>query len=152
MELWINLWYPINDINHRGNIMRYFISAAYSNHGVVKALSYALSKMGHVNAYDMLTYGDVREQPEEKITESAFNLVQSIRDAELFIHVCPETHTTATELGIALASRAGKRIIVWSTTGREFEQGSVVSAYYFHPSVIRFTGDLEQFVKHLESI
>ena len=104
-----------------------------------------------VNAYDMLTYGDVRSTG-GKITESAFNLVQSIRDAELFIHVCPETHTTATELGIALASRAGKRIIVWSTTGREFEQGSVVSAYYFHPSVIRFTGDLEQFVKHLESI
>lgn len=132
--------------------MRYYISAAYANHGVVKALSYALSIMGHVNAYDVLTYGDVRNQSESNMTESSFNLVQSIRDAELFIHVCPQTNTTATDLGIALASRAGKRIIVWSTTGREFESGSVVSAYYFHPSVIRFIGSLEEFIQHLDSI
>ncbi|NLB61515.1 MAG: hypothetical protein GX802_03685 [Clostridiales bacterium] len=132
--------------------MRYYISAAHANHGVVRALSFALSTMGHVNAYDMLTYGDIRNESESKMTESSFNLVQSIRDAELFIHVCPQTHTTATDLGIALASRAGKRIIIWSTTGREFECGSVVSAYYFHPSVIRFTGNFEEFIKHIESI
>ena len=132
--------------------MRYYISAARSNHGRARALSEELNLLGHVCAHNWLYEDDALQKSEENITESAFNLVQSIRDTELFILITPFVRSTYTELGLALSSRYGKRIVVWSETGREFEPGIDACTFFFHPSVIRLTGSFKDLVEYIKTI
>ncbi len=132
--------------------MRYYISSAISNHGRVKTLSDELDKLGHVCAHNNLDKSDVRTKSESDITEAAFNIVQSVRDTELFLFITPAVRSTYVELGLALSSRYGKRIIVWSETGREFEPGLDACLFYFHPSVIRLKCSFSELIDYIKTI
>lgn len=83
--------------------------------------------------------------------EIAFNRVQAIENSELFILLMPTTRNTAIEMGIALASRYGKRIILWSATGNEFEP-EYAGLYCMHPSVTRMGCSFAELIDYLKTL
>lgn len=51
----------------------------------------------------------------------------------------PGGQGTHTELGIALATRANKRIMLWSETGKEFLDNADTCVFYHHMSIEQVT-------------
>lgn len=128
--------------------MKYFISCSTADHGKIKALDDLLTGIGHSC---MLRWWDTAYGKGEEAFELAFKRTQAAENSELFICLLPLTQTASIELGTALASRYGKRIILWSATGREFDP-EYAGVFFMHPSVTRLGCSFPELLDYLKTL
>jgi len=125
--------------------MRFYISGGPENSTNIAALSAALAKNGHIintpSSASRVNYDD--------LFEIAYKKVFSVTDADFALLLLPGSEETLVELGLALASRNNKRIVVWSQSGNEFAPGDHACAFYHHTAVERLEGDFEELMKKL---
>ncbi len=131
--------------------MRFYIATGLENASRAKELSVVLSRNGHELTYDWMAQGDVRMQGKERLAEIAFNEVRAVRDAELVVALLPGGMGTHTEIGVAIASRSNKRILIWSETGEHFRDEDKCCALYFHPAVERIVCTFDELIKKLDA-
>lgn len=131
--------------------MRFYIATGLSNSERAKTLAGVLTRNGHEFTYNWTEHGDIRSEGEDRMTEVAFSEVRAVRDAEMFIALLPGGCGTHTEIGIAIASRSNKRVILWSETGDEFAKPDRCCAFYFHPAVERICCPFEELISKLDA-
>ena len=110
-----------------------------------------MRRNGHEQTYDWTTHGDIRHEGAERMSEVAFNELRAVRDAELVVALLPGGQGTHTELGVALATRSNKRIILWSETGDEFAFDNRTCTFYFHPAAERVVCPFEELLEILNT-
>lgn len=103
-----------------------------------------LERRGHEHSFDRTQRGS--EDP----SQVAFSALRSVRDAELVIAMLPGGSETHVELGVAIATRGNKRIILWSGTGQEFENRDLSCAFYYHPCVERICCPFDELLARLD--
>ena len=130
--------------------MRFYVASGLENKELAKKLIDHLLKLGHLVTYDWTTHGDVRESGEEVLTSVSLNEVRAVCDAELVVVLLPGGCGTHTELGLAIASRSNKRIIIWSETGKEFLYGKDTCVFYHHPVLERISCPFSQVGERVE--
>ncbi|MBO4879069.1 MAG: group-specific protein [Clostridia bacterium] len=131
--------------------MRFYIAASFENASMAIKLSNLLVRNGHELTYDWTTHGDVRYAGPRRMSEVAFNEYRTMRDAELVLVLLPAGSGTHAELGMAIATRTNKRIIVWSPDGEEFSFDNKTCIFYYHPSVERIACPPEILMELLET-
>lgn len=131
--------------------MRFYIATSLKNASLAKELAVVLSRNGHEITYDWMDNGDVRLQGKEKMAEVAFSEVRAVRDAELVVALLPGGVSTHTEIGVAIASRSNKRILIWSESGEEFRDSNNCCAFYFHPAVERIVCKFDELINKLDA-
>ncbi len=136
-----------------GNVtnMRFYIATGLENVERAKELSAVLSRNGHELTYDWTAHGDVRSMGKDKMAEVAFSEVRAVRDAELVVALLPGGFGTHTEIGVAIASRSNKRILIWSETGEAFRDPKQSCTFYFHPAVERIVCSFEELIEKLDA-
>lgn len=92
--------------------MRFYIATGLVNAEHARKAAEVLRRNGHEQTYDWTTHGDIRHEGAERMSEVAFNELRAVRDAELVVALLPGGQGTHTELGVALATRSNKRIIL----------------------------------------
>ncbi len=117
--------------------MRFYIAAGMDNIPLAIRLTNVLLANGHEQTYDWTAYGDVRYAGPQRMGDVAFIEYRALKDAELVIDLLPAGGTAHTELGMAIATRSNKRIILWSPDGEEFNYDDRTCVFYYHPSVER---------------
>ncbi len=132
--------------------MRFYIASGLKNSSLVSELISFLEARGHICTYDWTEHNDVRSEGEARMNEVSFSEASAVKDAELFIALLPGGNGTHTELGIALATRVNKRIMLWSDTGDEFVAGDNTCVFYFHPAVERIVSSFDELTKSLEDL
>ena len=83
--------------------------------------------------------------------DAVFSELRAVRDAELVVALLPGGQGTHTELGVALATRSNKRIILWSETGDEFAFDNRTCTFYFHPAAERVVCPFEELLEILNT-
>lgn len=131
--------------------MRFYIATGLENALRAKELSVVLSRNGHELTYDWMAQGDVKMQGKERLAEIAFNEVRAVRDAELVVALLPGGKGTHTEIGVAIASRSNKRILIWSENGEHFRDEDKCCTLYFHPAVERIVCTFDDLIKKLDA-
>lgn len=128
--------------------MKYYISCAQTDHGKIRALHSELEKIGHICVYK---WWDSNITKRKESFEVSFERVQAIENTELFICLMPLTRNTSIELGISLASRYGKRIILWSLDDAAF--APIYSNLFFdHPSVSRMSCSFQELIQYVKTL
>ena len=75
-----------------------------------------------------------------------------MQDAELVVLLLPGRFGTHAELGIAIASSANKRILLWSESTAPFDGEQGFCVFYHHPAVERFSGSFDAFLQYLSAL
>lgn len=132
--------------------MRFYVASGLPNRERVKELIEYLTKRGHAVTYDWTLHGDVRDGGEDVLTSVALNETRAVCDAELVVVLLPGGCGTHSELGLAIASRANKRIIVWSETGEQFLYGKDTCVFYHHPVLERISCPFSQVGARVEQM
>ena len=131
--------------------MKFYVASGLVNRDRVRSVVDALAALGHTPAYDWTLHGDVRRCGEERMREVAGKEAQGVVESELVLLMLPGGAGTHTELGLALAARGNKRILLWSATGREF-QGNETCVFYHHPAVRRICCPFEELMEALPTL
>lgn len=131
--------------------MRFYISTGLLNRRRAEELSETLQRRGHELTYDWMSNGDVRREGDIRMGEVAFNELRAVRDAELVVVLLPGGGGTHTELGLAIATRGNKRIIIWSEQGDEFSFDERTCVFYFHPCCERVVCPFEELLSRLDT-
>ncbi len=132
--------------------MKFYVASGVQNAEKVNRAAGALESNGHVRTYDWTKHGDVsRESPERKRAVAAAE-TQAVADADLVVLLLPGRFGTHAELGVAVATRAGKRILLWSETDAPFQGSQGFCVFYHHPAVERFCCPFEEFLTYLGTI
>lgn len=131
--------------------MRFYIATNISNAAGASKLAEVLSRNGHERTYDWTTHGDVRHEGNGRMGEVAFNEIRAVRDAEFVVVLLPGDDGTHTELGVAIASRSNKRILVWSETDEAFNDAGKTCRFYFHPAVERLCCPFDDLISLLDT-
>ena len=79
------------------------------------------------------------------------NELRDVRDAELVVALRPGGQGTHTELGVALATRSNKLIILCILTGDEFVFDNRPCTFYFHPAAERVVCPFEELLEILNT-
>lgn len=132
--------------------MRFYVASGLQNREAARSLIRHLSDRGHLPTYDWTEHGDVRDQGEAFLSSVALNEARAVCDAEFVVVLLPGGCGTHTELGLAIASRANKRILLWSETGDEFLTGKNTCAFYHHPVVERISCPFEMVGERVEAL
>lgn len=132
--------------------MRFYVASGLENRDRVQLVIQKIRSIGHEMTYDWTVHGDVRCQGEEILNTVAGNETFAVIDAGCVLVLLPGGHGTHTELGIALASRSNKRIILWSETGEEFGCDLKTCAFYHHSSVEMLHCSFEELLERIETI
>ncbi len=132
--------------------MRFYVASGLENHGRVQAVIEKLRSLDHEIGYDWTTHGDVRGQGLDVLNTVAGNETFAVIDAGCVLLLLPGGFGTHTELGLALASRSNKRIILWSETGREFGDDQNTCAFYHHSAIRRLVCSFDELLTTLETI
>ena len=131
--------------------MRFYISTGLPNFARANELAAVLLNRGHEQTHDWRVTGDVRRDGPAAMSEVAFNELRAVRDAELVVVLLPGGKGTHTELGLAIATRSNKRILLWSEDGREFTDPELTCTFYFHPSVERKVCPFDELLRRLDN-
>lgn len=115
--------------------MKIYVASGLENRARAAALIRHIKACGHFVTYDWTQYGDVRGNGETAMRATACSEVEGVSSAELLIVLLPGGKGTHTELGIALATRANKRIWLWSENAAVFGGGDATCVFYHHPSI-----------------
>ena len=132
--------------------MRFYVASGLENREIAADMIHFLANKGHIPTYDWTENGDVRGQGLDRLLATSVSEASAVRDAELVLVLLPGGYGTHTELGIALATRSNKRIILWSATGKEFEDGPNTCVFYHHQSVDKITSTFEELKAYLSTI
>lgn len=132
--------------------MRFYVATGLVNRDQAQDMIAFIQDRGHLPVYDWTAHGDVRGQGTERLAEVAFSEYSAVRDAELVLLMLPGGCGTHTELGIALGTRANKRILLWSATGKEFEDGPNTCVFYHHLAVERIVCPYEELKERLSAV
>lgn len=130
--------------------MRVFVAAGSEYIPQAKRLIKELVEKGHELSYDWPS--EIEDFDEDQLAELSLTQVRALRDSEMVIILLPEGSTSNAVLGLALASRSNKRIIIWSPNGREFAMEKNLCAFYFHPAVERHVCSFEELMQTLLGI
>lgn len=131
--------------------MRFYISTGLPNFARANELAKVLIARGHEQTHDWTISGDVRRDGPAAMSEVAFNELRAVRDAELVVLLLPGGKGTHTELGMAIATRSNKRIILWNETEDAFASDERTCTFYFHPSIERVVCPFEELLRRLDS-
>lgn len=124
--------------------MRFYIAGGTDNAQRIQEINEALSRNGHI-----ITSPDAAGTDYDALFESAYKKVFSVTDADFVLLLLPGSFETHVELGLALASRNNKRIVLWSETGEEYAEGENACAFYHHTAVERRSGSFEELLEML---
>ena len=132
--------------------MKFYVASGVPNAERVNQAAQVLAASGHQRTYDWTKHGDVSAESPERKREVARTEAQAVIDAELVALLLPGRFGTHAELGIAIASSANKRILLWSESSAPFDGEQGFCVFYHHPAVERFTGLFESFLSYLSSM
>ena len=135
--------------------MNYYIASGLENARRVSLAAEALS--AHTRTYDWTGHGDIRREGPERMQHVSSTELQAVVRADLVLLLLPGGKGTHSELGAALATGQGKRIILWSETGDEFRAGEgethpSVCAFYFHPLLERWVCPFNELLERLRTL
>ncbi|MDD3921053.1 MAG: hypothetical protein PHO41_07795 [Eubacteriales bacterium] len=135
--------------------MKYYLASGLENHARVQEVAALLNGMGHVRTYDWTSHGDIRREGPTRMQEVSAREVSSVTGADFVLFLFPGGKGTHTELGAALAT--GRRVLLWSETGKEFSAGNgqtdpAVCAFYFHPMAERIVCPYEELGNQLKQL
>ena len=132
--------------------MRFYIACGHPQVDHAKQIAAILTRNGHEQTFDWTEYGDLCHEDSTRMEEVSYLELRAVTDAELVIVLLPGGNSTHTELGVALASRSNKRILVWSEDGSCFEDANKLCPFYYLPVVERITGSFERLCERLGAI
>ena len=128
--------------------MRFYVSGGPENAQRVAEINEALAYNGHIITAPSVMAGTGYDA----LFEAAYKKVFSVTDADFVLLLLPGSYETHVELGLALASRNNKRIVLWSETGNEYADGAAACAFYHHTAVERRSGSFEELLEMLLSL
>lgn len=132
--------------------MKYYVASGVPNAEKVNLASAALTRAGHERTYDWTTHGDVSQTSPERKREVAALESRGVIDADLVVFLLPGRFGTHAELGLALASSANKRILLWSETSAPFDGTEGFCVFYHHPAVERIVCPFDEFLLTLSAL
>ena len=132
--------------------MKFYVASGVPNAEKVNRAARALEQRGHERTYDWTKHGDVSAEPPERKRDVAQREMQAVADAQLVVLLLPGRFGTHAELGIALATRENKRILLWSEYAAPFDGDAGFCVFYHHPAVERFVCPFDEFLSILNTI
>lgn len=132
--------------------MKFYVASGVPNAERVNEAAQVLAARGHERTYDWTKHGDVSAESPERKREVAMTEAQAVQGAELVALLLPGRFGTHAELGIAIASCANKRILLWSESSAPFDGEQGFCVFYHHPAVERFSGPFESFLSYLSTL
>ena len=132
--------------------MKFYVASGVPNAERVNQAAQVLAARGHERTYDWTKHGDVSAESPERKREVAMTEAQAVQGAELVVLLLPGRFGTHAELGIALATAANKRILLWSETSAPFDGTEGFCVFYHHPAVERIVCPFEELLASLTSI
>jgi len=135
--------------------MKYYIASGLPNAARVSLAAQALG--AHERTYDWTAHGDIRAEGPARMNSVSSCELAAVAEAELVLLLLPGGKGTHTELGAALATRANKRVVLWSEMGEEFRAGGgethpSVCAFYFHPAAERWVCPFNELLVRLRAL
>ena len=127
--------------------MRFYIAGGSASAQRVDEINAALARNGHI-----ITAPAAAGTSYDELFETAYKKVFSVTDADFVLLLLPGSYETHVELGLALASRNNKRIVLWSETGQEYADGENACAFYHHTAVERRSGSFSELMELLTSL
>jgi hypothetical protein len=129
--------------------MNYYLATKLERAEEARAVHFNLVSLdvGFKCTYDWTTHGSVKNTSRIRLAEVGLNETKGVLSADVVIVLLPGGRGTHAELGIAIG--AGKRVILHSKTGNEFEVNDGTCAFYWQPLCERVVGDLTALVKYL---
>ena len=132
--------------------MKFYVASGVGNAETVNQADAVLEACGQVRTDNWTTHGDVSQTPDERKREVASNESRGVAEAELVVLLLPGRFGTHAELGIALATAANKRILLWSQTSAPFDGAEGFCVFYHHPAVERVVCSFEELLQLLQAI
>lgn len=132
--------------------MRFYVASGLENRDRVSRVIEKIGSLSHEMTYDWTVHGDIRAKGKDVLNTVAGNETFAVMDAGCVLILLPGGKGTHTELGIALASRSNKRIILWSETGEEFGSNEKTCAFYHHSAVEQLCCSFDDLLKFIETI
>jgi hypothetical protein len=127
--------------------MKFYVASGVPNAERVNLVADVLNAKGYTRTYDWTRHGSVADAAPERKREVAALEASAVLDAELVILLLPGRFGTHAELGLAIASAANKRILLWSETDAPFTGESGFCVFYHHPAVERMVCTFADFLK-----
>lgn len=132
--------------------MKFYVASGVPNAEKVNLAAAALTAAGHSRTYDWTRHGDVSKTTPERKREVAALEAKGVTDAELVVLLLPGRFGTHAELGIALATAANKRILLWSKSSAPFDGTEGFCVFYHHPMIERFVSPFDEFLNYLSAL
>lgn len=132
--------------------MKFYVASGVSNAARVNEAAQVLAARGHERTYDWTRHGDVSAESTERKREVAQTEAQAVADAQLVVLLLPGRFGTHAELGIAIATSANKRILLWSESSAPFDGEQGFCVFYHHPAVERRVGPFEELLEFLATL
>lgn len=132
--------------------MKFYVASGVSNAARVNEAAQVLAARGHERTYDWTRHGDVSAESTERKREVAQTEAQAVADAQLVVLLLPGRFGTHAELGIAIATSANKRILLWSESSAPFDGEQGFCVFYHHPAVERRVGSFDEFLNFLATL
>jgi len=130
--------------------MRIYVASSLENIERASAVIDTFKRCGHTISYNWTEFGDMRGRGEDALMSTANKEVFAVIDSDLVLVLLPGGRGTHTELGLALASRNNKRILLWSETGVEFHNDSNTCAFYHHVSIERMQCGFDELLEKIK--
>ena len=118
----------------------------------VNIVAEALNRRGHTRTYDWTKHGSVADAPADIKRSVAATEAASVAEAELVVLLLPGRFGTHAELGIAIATGANKRILLWSETDTPFSGDTGFCVFYHHPKVERLVCSFDDLLSLLKTV
>lgn len=132
--------------------MKFYVASGVPNAEKVQRAAAVLTDAGHERTYDWTRHGDVSKTPPERKREVASLEARGVAEAELVVLLLPGRFGTHAELGVALATSANKRILLWSETSAPFDGTEGFCVFYHHPAVERMVSPFEELLTYLSTL
>ena len=132
--------------------MKFYVASGVSNAARVNQAAAVLEQNGHIRTYDWTKNGDVSAASDEKKQFVAESEASAVAESELVVLLLPGRFGTHAELGIAIATHANKRILLFSETDAPFTGESGFCVFYRHPCIERVVCTFEAFLERLSEI
>ncbi len=132
--------------------MKYYVASGVPNAARVNIVADELNRLGHTRTYDWTKHGSVAEAPADVKRTVALTEAAAVTEAELVVLLLPGRFGTHAELGVAIATCANKRILLWSETEAPFSGDNGFCVFYHHPSVERLVCTFDELLSLLRQM
>lgn len=132
--------------------MKYYVASGVPNAARVNIVAAALDQRGHTRTYDWTTHGSVANAPDGTKQAVAEKEAKGVMEAELVVMLLPGRFGTHAELGLAIATAANKRILLWSESAAPFSGEEGFCVFYHHPAVERMACSFDALLDHLSTL